>query len=281
MTVVDPVLEANYNIAAARGGLDDVMQSWSALSAAFREQADAILDCAYGSGERERIDIFRCGASAAPLYVYLHGGYWQRGDKSLYSFIAAPFLEAGVDVAIVGYPLCPQVSMTDLVGKLRQAIGWLYHNAGQLGVNRERINLSGHSAGGHLTAMAVCCDWPDFDEKLPRDLLKTAIPFSGLYQLAPLLQTSISDALHLTSAEVSRLSPASLKPRTQIPLLTIVGGAETAEFFRQTDLLIESWSGLIPQIDRHVEPDVDHIDLIDRLASPDSQIFQRIINWLR
>ena len=281
MTVVDPDLEANYNIVAVRGGVDEVMQRWSASSATFREQADASLDCAYGPGERERIDIFRCGTSAAPLYVYLHGGYWQRGDKSLYSFIAAPFLEANVDVAIIGYPLCPQVSMTDLVSKVLQAIGWLYLNASQLGINRERINLSGHSAGGHLTAMAVCSNWPDFDKNLPQNLLKTAIPFSGLYQLAPLLQTSISDALHLTSTEVSRLSPASLQPAAQIPLLTIVGGAETSEFFRQTDLLFESWSGLLPQIDRHVEPDVDHIDLIDRLASSNSQIFQRIINWLQ
>jgi arylformamidase len=281
MPAVDPNLEANYNIAAARGGLDQVMQRWSASSAAFREQVDASLDCAYGSGERERIDVFRCGASDAPLYVYLHGGYWQRGDKSLYSFIAAPFLNAGVDVAIIGYPLCPQVSMTELVSKVRQAIGWLYHNASELGVNRERFNLSGHSAGGHLTAMAVCCDWPGFDSKLPRELLKSAIPLSGLYQLAPLLQTSISDALHLTSTEVSRLSPASLQPVAQIPLLSIVGGAETGEFFRQTDLLIESWSCLLPTIDRHVEPEVDHIDLIDRLASPDSQMFQRIIKWLK
>ena len=281
MPAVDPNLEANYNISAARGGLDDVMQAWSASSAAFREQADASLDCTYGSGERERIDIFRCGASDAPLYVYLHGGYWQRGDKSLYSFVAAPFLNAGVDVAIIGYPLCPQVSMTDLVSKLRQAIGWLYLNASELGVNRERINLSGHSAGGHLTAMVVCCDWPDFDKKLPRELLKTAIPLSGLYQLEPLLQTSISDALHLTSEEVNGLSPASLQPGAQIPLLTIIGGAETAEFFRQTDLLIENWSGSLPQIERHVEPGVDHFDLINRLASPDSQVFQRVINWLR
>jgi arylformamidase len=281
MTVVDPGLEANYNIAAARGGLDEVMQRWSASSAALREQVDASLDCAYGAGDRERIDVFRCGASDAPLYAYLHGGYWQRGDKSLYSFIARPFLEAGVDVAIIGYPLCPQVSMTDLVSKVRQAIGWLYHNASELGVNRERFNLSGHSAGGHLTAMTVCCDWPHFDKKLPRELLKTAIPLSGLYQLAPLLQTSISDALHLTSTEVSRLSPASLQPEAQIPLLAIVGGAETGEFFRQTNILIENWSGLLSQIDRHVEPDVDHIDLIDRLASPDSQMFQRIIDWLK
>jgi arylformamidase len=281
MTAIDPDLEANYNIAAARGGLDEVMQRWSALSAAFREQADANLDCAYGEGDRERIDIFRSGASDAPLYVYLHGGYWHRGDKAIYSFIAAPFLAAGVDVAIIGYPLCPQVSMTELVSKVRQAIDWLYHNSGQLGINRERMNLSGHSAGGHLTAMAVCTDWPAFNNKLPRELLKTAIPFSGLYQLAPLMQTTISDALHLTSEEVGRLSPASLQPDAQVPLLTIVGGAETAEFFRQTDLLIENWSDLLPQIDRHVESDVDHIDLIDRLASPDSQMFQRIIDWLK
>ena len=281
MPVIDPDLEANYNIVAARGGLDDVMQRWSAASAALREQADASLDCAYGSGERERIDVFRCGANDAPLYVYLHGGYWQRGDKSLYSFIAAPFLNKGVDVAIIGYPLCPQVTMTDLVSHVRQAIGWLYHNARALAVNPERINLSGHSAGGHLTAMAVCCDWPDFDKTLPRELLKSAIPFSGLYDLAPLRQTSINNALQLTSTEVSGLSPAWLQPATRIPLLTVVGGTETPEFFRQTDLLMENWSDLLSSTERHVEPEVDHIDLIDRLASPDSQLFQRIISWLR
>ena len=281
MSAIDPNLEANYNIVATRGGLDEVMQRWSTSSAALREQVDVSLDCAYGAGERERIDVFRCGANQAPLYVYLHGGYWQRGDKSLYSFIAAPFLDAAVDVAIVGYPLCPQVSMTDLVSRVREAIAWLYHNAGKLGINRERINLSGHSAGGHLTAMAVCTDWPAFDTKLPRDLLKTAIPFSGLYQLKPLLQTTISEALHLTDQEICQLSPASLQPQAQIPLLTIVGGAETEEFFRQTDLLINNWSDRLVRIDRHVEPDVDHIDLIDRLASADSQMFRRIINWLK
>jgi arylformamidase len=281
MSAVDPLLEANYNIVATRGGLDEVMQRWSASSAVLREQADTRLDCAYGADERERIDVFRSGAKHAPLYVYLHGGYWQRGDKALYSFIAAPLLAVDVDVAIIGYPLCPQVSMTDLVTRVRQAIVGLYHHASQLGLNRERINLSGHSAGGHLTAMAVCTDWPAFDKELPRDLLQTAIPFSGLYQLKPLLQTTISDALHLTSKEASQLSPANLQAEVQIPLLTIICGAETREFFRQTDLLIENWSGLLEQIDRHVEADVDHIDLIDRLASADSQMFQRITRWLQ
>lgn len=112
-------------------------------------------------------------------------------------------------------------------------------------------------------------------------MLKSAIPFSGLYDLAPLRLTSINNALQLTSTEVSGLSPAWLQPATRIPLLTVVGGLETQEFFRQTDLLMENWSGLLSPIERHVESEVDHIDLIDRLASSDSLLFQRIIGWLR
>ena len=279
--MIDPELEANYNIVAARGGVDEVMQRWAAASARVREQTDASLDCAYGEHERERIDVFRCGVENAPLYVYLHGGYWQRGDKSLYSFIAPPFLAAGVDVAIIGYPLCPQVSMTELLDSVRRAIAWLYLNAAGLGINRDRLNLSGHSAGGHLTAMAVCTDWPAYDAHLPENLLKTAIPFSGLYQLEPLLQTSISDALHLDAAEVENLSPLVLQPARSLPLLAILGAAETDEFFRQTRALVEAWTPRLSSVDEHVEPDVDHIDLIDRLAQSDSEIFKRIRDWMR
>ena len=278
---IDPQLEATYNIVASRDGVDELMQRWAAQSAAQRGAADVSLDCMYGVGERERIDVFRSGATDAPLYVYIHGGYWQRGDKSLYSFITAPFLAAGIDVAIIGYPLCPQVSMSELLTSIRQAIVCLYLNADHLGINRERINLSGHSAGGHLTAMAACTDWPGVAAGLPADLLKTAIPFSGLYDLEPLLHTSISEALRLTADEVRQLSPIRLQPTSQMPLLTIIGGGETSEFFRQTDALHAAWSQHLPALDRHVEADVDHLDLIERLATADSEMFQRIAAWLR
>ena len=280
MSRPDPWFEAEYNIVAARGGVDDVMQRWTKRSAERRATADASLECVYGDHARERIDVFRCGTPGAPLYVYVHGGYWQRGDKSLYSFITTPFLDAGVDVAIVGYPLCPDVSMTAIVASLRRAIVWLYHNAGELGINPDRLNLSGHSAGGHLTAMALCTDWPAEAEDLPADLLKTVIPFSGLYDLEPLLPTTISDALQLQPEEIESLSPMRQTPRHDAPLLTILGGTETSEFFRQTDALHAAWTAQLTRMDRHVEPDVDHIDLIERLAKPDSQIFRRILDWL-
>ncbi len=273
---IDPDLESSYNNMARRPDAPELLQSWSERSARYRGEADASLDNAYGAHERERIDVFRSGQADAALLVYIHGGYWQRGDKSIYSFIARDWNAAGVDVAIVGYPLCPQVSMTQLNQSIRSALAWIYLNAGSIGVDRDRINLSGHSAGGHLTAMCLCADWPRIDAGLPRNLVKTAMPISGLYQLAPLLPTSISEALNLAEDEIEALSPVKLIPTCTAPLLVVVGGGETPAFFAQADGLLEAWSAPQRSIERYDEPDVDHFDVVARLASADSELFRRV-----
>ena len=171
--------------------------------------------------------------------------------------------------------------MTQLVNRVIQALVWLFQNAAGLDVSADRINLSGHSAGGHLTAMCLTTHWQDLDPGLPADLIKTVIPLSGLYQLEPLLHTTISDALQLSADEVLQLSPCYLRPTTNAPVLAIVGGAETPEFFRQTDELIEHWSETGQQMEKFVEPDVDHFDLVERFAATDSTLFKRVISWLR
>jgi len=278
---IDADLEYQYNNMARRPDAPELLQHLSELSEVYRGQANATLDCVYGDGERERLDVFRCGKADAPVLIYIHGGYWQRGDKSIYSYIAEGFNNDGVDVAIIGYPLCPKASMTALTASIRKALAWLFRNATDLDICADRINLSGHSAGGHLAAMAMATAWPEYDNDLPPDLLKSAIPISGLYLLHPLLPTTISEALHLTDDEVVELSPALLQASHTAPLLAIVGGAETPEFFRQADSLIENWSrpGFI--IDKHIEAGADHFDVVARLATADSEIFQRISGWLR
>jgi len=278
---VDARLEDNYNNMARRPDAPELLRHWSERSERYRSKADAILDCAYGSGQRERIDVFRCAEKDAPLLVYIHGGYWQRGDKSIYSFVAAAFNDSGADVAIIGYPLCPQVSLSEIVASIENALTWLYLHATSLGICADRINLCGHSAGGHLTAMALITNWSIRGNDLPLDLVKTGIPLSGLYQLEPLLHTTISDALQLGADEMQRLSPGFRRPITNAPVLAIVGGAETPEFFRQTDTLIENWSDTDRQVDKFIEPGVDHFDLVDRLALADSEVFKRIVGWLR
>jgi len=278
---IDPELEAQYNNMARRPDAPVLLEQLARLSAVYRERADASLDCRYGEHARECLDLFRCGQRGAPLYVYIHGGYWQRGDKSIYSYLAATFNAAGIDVALLGYPLCPEVSMTRIVDSIRTALGWLYRNAAALGIERERVNLSGHSAGAHLTAMALTTRWREFGADLPADLIKTAIPISGLYLLEPLLPTTISAALQLCDDETAALSPALLKAAHPAPLLAIVGGAESAEFFRQAERLVEAWTSAEMLIDQYTEPDADHFDVVARLESADSEIFTRIRDWLK
>ena len=277
---IDEAMEKGYNLRALRGDLDDLLAGWAMRSEAFRSTADASLDLSYDDSETGRLDIFRSGEPGAPLYVFIHGGYWQRGDKSIYSFVAEPFLATGADVALIGYQLCPDASMTSMVAQHRKALAWLWQNGASHGVSPDHINISGHSAGGHLTAMMLTTDWPDLDPELPADLIKSGIPISGLYQLEPLRRTTIAAALNLDDAEAEALSPHLHAPATAAPVLVTLGGDETSEFHRQTNDFVAEWSNHPPRIAHHAEPSVDHFDVLNRLASPTSEIFQKARNWL-
>ncbi len=274
-------MEKAYNVRLLRDDAEAVLQDWSNRSEQFRLNADSSLDCGYGLGPKDRLDVFRGGDSDAPLYLFIHGGYWQRGDKSVYSFVAEPFVQANVNVALIGYELCPGATMTDIPGSIQRAVTWLWNNAESYGVSSERINLSGHSAGGHLTAMALATDWATLDADIPHDVIKTGIPISGLYQLEPLRRTTISDVLGLDDEETRRLSPFFHKPTSSAPILLTVGGAETGQFHWQTDQLIESWSSTDIIIGKHIEPDVDHFDILNQLADSNSEIFNYILGWLK
>ncbi len=277
---VNPELEKGYNVRLLRDDMPQVMEDWTTRSEEFRANADMHLDCAYDQGPRDKIDLFRCSENDAPLLVFIHGGYWQRGDKSVFSFIAEPFVERGVDVALIGYRLCPEIDMTSMVGQIRKAISRLWRNSTQLGVSRDRINLCGHSAGGHLTTMMLTTDWPQLADDLPLNLLKTAIPMSGLYQLEPLLHTTINDALSMDTAVANSISPYFLTPPTDAPVLVTIGGDESPQLHWQTNQFVEHWNQYSAPIELHIEPDVDHFDLANRLASADSEIFKKVHAWL-
>ncbi len=278
---VNPELEKGYNVRLLRDDFQQLFENWSARSLAFRTSADALLDLAYDDGPRDKLDLFHCGERDAPLLVFIHGGYWQRGDKSVFSFIAEPFIELGVDVALIGYQLCPETDMSSMVAQIRKAIIWLWRNAAQTRTAPDRINICGHSAGGHLTAMMLATKWTQLGDDLPDNLLKTAIPMSGLYQLEPLRQTTISDALGMDASIAHGNSPYFLKPATAAPILVTIGGDESVQLHWQTDQFVEQWSRYQAPVETHVEPDVDHFDLVNRLARGDSEIFNKVHAWLR
>ena len=277
---INPLLEKGYNVRLLVDDFDGLIEKWSYWSEKFRGEVDSTLNCQYGSGEKDKLDIFRCGEPNAPLFVFVHGGYWQRGDKSIYSFVAESFVNSGIDVALIGYQLCPGASMTNIVEKIREAIVWIWNNADDYLISKHRINVSGHSAGGHITGMMLATDWSMISNDIPKDIIKTGVPISGLYQLDPIRETTIADALGLDDQESLALSPHFYMPVTEAPILVTLGGGETAEFFWQTENFIQRWKAFNAPLDYFAEPDVDHFGVVERLANSKSQIFIKVKNFI-
>lgn len=274
--------DAQYNLRAGRPDYEvTVIPGWTRDSEAARATLDCALDLRYGEGEKQKLDVFRCGDTAAPTLVYFHGGYWQRGDKSVYSFLATPFVATGINVVVVGYDLCPAVTITRISEEAREALAYIWRNADDLRINRARITVMGHSAGGHITQMMMATDWPafgaDLSAHLPADLIKAGIPVSPLSYLEPVrLTEALNTGIRMDAAEAEAESPMTKHPPlTDAPQLVVVGGAETAEFHRQARMYIEKYATPARAMELYIVPGVDHFDELNVLADPASSFFAK------
>ena len=279
--MIDETLESQYVVSKLRSNLPELLEGWADRSARYRSSVNGLLDQPYGSEDRQQFDLFHCGKNAAPVLVYIHGGYWQRGDKSMYSFIANAFVDSEVNVAVLGYPICPQVSLTALVDSVRKALVHLHMHADELNINRDRFNICGSSAGGHLVAMMMATKWSDYASGVSDNLVKFGVPVSGLYDLQPLRLTSLNEAVSMDEKEAVANSPQLLKPASKTPMLITVGAAETPVFFTQMDGLVQSWQSQAGEITQHIENNADHFDIIERIGDPGSELFRQIINRLQ
>ena len=246
---------------------------WQEKSARARQNLKGKLDLRYGDMPGETIDLFPARNSDGSCMLFIHGGYWRSLDKKDFSFLAPAWADAGVTLAVVNYDLCPRVGMDEIVRQMLRASRWLWLNAGKHAIDPDRLYVSGHSAGGHLTAMLMCALWPQFDARLPKDLFKGGLAISGIYDLRPLLEVDFLQAdLRLDPALALRLSPAFLPTSTRAPVMTSVGGDESPEFLRQNALLGERWkSALVEDV---AMPGTNHFSVVDGLADPSSALFQ-------
>lgn len=247
-----------YNARAMVPDHADFIRRWAADSRAARQAEACFLDIPWGGQPGQTLDMFparRPRRGGAPLLVFLHGGYWRSLDKSDFSYIAPAFTRAGAAVAVVNYRLVPSVTMEDQVRDVLSAITWCYLHAGQYGADPQRIYVSGHSAGGHLTAMMLACEWPRWHGALPQNVVKGGLAISGLYDLEPIMNAEFLNVdLKLDLERVARLSPAWMKPAADTVLMTSVGGAESDEFGRQNRLIAERW----PAVFKHDVPMPGH-----------------------
>ena len=255
-----------------------VTDRWATESAAYLKQSDFVRNLAYGSKPAERLDILkRADVSNAPVLVFIHGGYWQRLDKDHFAFSLKPYIDAGIVVANVNYTLCPESTLDELVDQVRAACAWVWNNVTDYGGDADRIHVTGHSAGGHLTAMMATTDWTKVDSSLPVDLIKTATPISGCFELEPIRQTSLNDAVRMDADIAERNSPALLAPVPHLPICVAVGGAETDEFHRQSKLLVSAWQSSAQSIEYIEIPGRDHFTIIEEMVNADDELTQALM----
>jgi arylformamidase len=272
MQQLDPQwLDGQYNNRARVADYARFLERWTQASALSRERLSRRLDVRYGPGPSETLDVFPTHRAGAPVFVFIHGGYWRALDKSDVSFIAPSFVADGAMVVVPNYALCPAVTIDTIALQLTRAIEWVWRHAALYGGDQKRIVVAGHSAGGHLAALLLACRWQQVAADLPPRLLAGALSISGMFDLEPLRHTPfLQPDLRLTPESVARLSPANFDdPGGR--LHAHVGGDESEEFIRQNELIRRRWGARTVPVCEQV-PGANHFSVLHELVTPESEL---------
>lgn len=274
MSAVDRAwAEREYNPRVLVPDAARLYETWPIRAAATRARHPPV-EFRYGDHPREVLDLFRA-PDARGTVLFIHGGYWRAFAKADFSWVADGFLPTGLSAAILNYPLCPDVPLARIAESARRAFAILYTEV-LTAAERARVVVTGHSAGGYLSALHLATSWEE--RGLPRDPIAGVVPVSGVFDLAPLIATSMNEAIRLDAAEATALSLAGRPIGTRASLALVVGGDESAEFHRQSATLASGWAELSPTV---IDvPGRNHFDVIEGLVEPSSALHHAITRML-
>jgi acetyl esterase/lipase len=254
-------LDAAYN---NRNAVAD----YAAIAAARQRRSERVrrsrrfhADLKYGAGARERLDFFPADRAGAPVLAFIHGGYWQTNDKEASSFLVEGPLALGYAVALIEYTLAPAADIDRIVAEVGRAVDWLAANARSYGGEPGRLYVSGHSAGGHLTAMM-----------LGKPSVAGALAISGLFDLEPIRLCYLNEKLRLSEESAARNSPLRRLPETHAPLVVAAGASELPELVRQSSDYAAALR-LAPLL----LPQHDHFSILEELAHPEGALCRELV----
>jgi arylformamidase len=281
--VAAPSLEGEYNIRARHPDHQTVRDGWATASARAKANLEWREDMRYGAEPRQTLDLFPARAAASPLLIFIHGGYWRSNEKTNYGFIAEPVIAHGGAQANINYGLAPDYSVGEIIAHARDAVIWLYCNEAAGNFDRRKIYVAGHSAGGHsagghLAAELAATDWQA--EDLPANVIQGITAISGLFDLAPLIETSINNELKLDRESARQFSPLFRLPRSGTALTVAVGGGETDEFLRQSRLYAEQCRVAGQDCELLSCADLNHYTVLSQLVDANAPLSQALLRQM-
>ena len=267
--------EVEYNNRARVPEHPEIFARWAGEAEFYRAEmlknGRAELGLTYGSTPRQTVDLFLAdGHENAPLAIFIHGGWWRSLEPSIFSHMARGPNGRGISVAVVGYDLCPNVTIGDIVEQMRRMCAFLWQRFGR------RMMVYGHSAGGHLAAALLATNWRALYPKAPADLVPAAYSISGVFDLTPLLATSVNQDLRLDPAQARKLSPLFWPVAAGWIFDAVVGGLESNEFKRQSRSIAQAWQQAGAQARYDEVAGTNHFTVIDPLSDPQSAMAARV-----
>lgn len=267
-----------YDARASVADFDACVAQYGRLAREVNRDCVGIYDLHYGQAAAERLDIFPTvlDAQPAPVFIFIHGGYWRSQTKEDAPIMVKPFTQAGIAVCTLEYTLLPEATLPEVVRQVRSAVAWIYRHGAAYGLDPARLYVGGSSAGAHLAAMAAAQGWAA-SYGLPQDVIKGLAGLSGLYELAPLCDIAPSEWLQMHAGQTGRVSPLHHLPRAGLPMVLAVGGLETDGFKHQTQAYDAACRGAGVKVDRVHVPQCNHFDLLCELADPSADLCRAVI----
>ncbi len=272
-------IDAQYNPSLALAPTADPMRHYVERAQQARTQLPCVLDVPYGPTVAETLDIFPAAQPNAPVFLFIHGGYWRALSSKDFSGVALGLQPLGITTVVIHYALCPQVSIDEITRQARAAVAWTLRNIASYGGDPTRVAIGGHSAGGHLAAMCLQTRWAE-DYGLPPDPLAGAVLVSGLYDLEPLRYSYLQPQIQLNEGTIRRNSPAFTVRPCHTPVWMTWGGNETTEFARQSRVLHAAWQAAGNAAELRAIPGADHFTAIHGFEDPDSALCQWLAHTL-
>jgi arylformamidase len=268
-------IDAQYNPSLALAPNDQPMVHFARQAERARSSIRCALNVPYGPTLVETLDIFPADVPNAPVFVFIHGGYWRALDSKDFSGVALGLRPLGITTVVINYALCPFVTVDEITRQVRAAKAWVLRHIDQHGGDPSRVAVGGHSAGGHLTAMCLQTEWAR-DYGLSQDPFAAAIAFSGLYDLEPLRYSYLQPMIQLDDGVIRRNSPAFMARPSRTPLWITWGGNESPEFARQSQIYHDAWQAAGNMSTLQAQAGANHFTVIHGLEDPASDVCQ----WL-